>query len=355
MTRTFRLTDRHREILSYLESGTPIREIAKKIGISHKNIIFNARRLQKHGYLASPIRTTQSIYPFMPLGQKTLDEFRNQMGTTVEKNPHPVGQKGTIDSQTQRLHALQVKYLLKEPLDPDSLLKLTSFKGFPVRPRPLKNHTDYIVHFQDFRAIITSRSIIIAGLQLELSLAESTYDLLFGAFQQVDLFIEQVEKKLQATIPRLKVLRNDRGILSGEIIRLEIAHTRDIIAKHVLRDGAILRLTDPGTGKPRVIVDNSKGVPEFEFIQASTAVEDNEKLRTFKNDLGPDKYKQWANDFFIKETLNPWKEAQDIKDMKQLLKQVITDVTERVDITQQQLQSLTGAVMQFVSAAGGIR
>ncbi len=355
MTRTFHLTDRHREILSYLESGTPIRKIAKKIGISHKNVIFNARRLQQHGYLASPIRTTQSIYPFMPLGQKTLDEFRNQKGTTVEKIPHPVGQKGTIDSQTQRLHALQVKYLLKEPLDPDSLLKLASFRGFPVKSRPLRNHTDYIVNFQDFRAIITSRSIIIAGLQLELSLTESTYDLLFGAFQKVDLFIEQVEAKLQATIPRLKIRRNDRGILSGEIIRLEIAHTRDIIAKNVLRDGEAFHLIDPETERPRVLVDNSKGVPEFEFVQASTAVEDNEKLRTFKNDLGPDKYKRWANDFFIEGKLDPWKEAQDIQGMKQLLKQVIIDVTERVDITQQQLQSLTGAVMQFVSASGGIR
>ncbi len=72
--------------------------------------------------------------------------------------------------------------------------------------------------------------------------------------------------------------RLDRGVLSGTILAREYA----------FEDHHLAKLTGPTRidapdGKPRIIVDKSKGPLEIEFVHKDTAPQDSEQMR--KNDL----------------------------------------------------------------------
>ena len=174
-----------------------------------------------------------------------------------------------------RLHRLQIKFDLSRPLeDPTTIV----FRDHPSKIVPLEHWSKNIIQFEDFTAILSTKSLIITGVQRYLKAAENVESQEADIMSEIMPFAEQVEEKIRRISPSFKLKRLDRGVLSGKIISRELAYEHHPIAEKVKS----MRI-DAEDGKPRIIVDQSKGFPELETVHVQTATEDMEMIR--KNTL----------------------------------------------------------------------
>ena len=122
--------------------------------------------------------------------------------------------------------------------------------------------------------------------------------------------------------------RLDRGVLSGTILAREYAFEDHHLAKLT----GPMRIDAPD-GKPRIIVDKSKGPLEIEFVHKATAPQDSEQMR--KNDL-------------ILAT-------NDLGDALQALKtqvSIVTELTRHATTAQDQMDQVISGLGQITNILG---
>lgn len=263
--RSFRITQVHETIMEGLSVGMSIRKIAASLGVQPSTVLRDLKQMEKRGYVARQVRSNQVLYSILPLGMELMQHpvKKNLTGGSINATPP--------EEMKIRLHRLQIKFDLSRPLeDPTAIV----FRDHPSKIVPLEHWSKNIIQFEDFTAILSTKSLIITGVQRYLKAAENVEAQEADVMSEIMPFAEQVEEKIRRISPSFKLKRLDRGILSGKIISREFAYEH-----HPIAEKAKSMRIDAPDGKPRIIVDQSKGFPELETVHKDTSAEDMEILR----------------------------------------------------------------------------
>ena len=351
--RTFRVGNTHLTILESLSGGRPIRKIAASLGLNPSSVLRDIRQMEKRGYIARLVRSHQVLYTILPSGQELMQHPVREFLTGGSINATPPEKP----EYKIRLHRLQVKYDLVNPVKDPRVISFRDHpsKIVPMGPKGSAHWNKNIIQFEDFTCIISTKSIIIAGIQRYLTMHDNIESQEAAVLSEISPFVEQVEKKIRRMEPGFQILRKDgsgpidldkydltpienvcydlisngkrevkqihaalkekkfdislnrlndiltglagrgllspvgglqgfqlkrldRGVLSGTILAREYAFEDHHLAKLT----GPMRIDAPD-GKPRIIVDKSKGPLEIEFVHKDTAPQDSEQMR--KNDL----------------------------------------------------------------------
>jgi DNA-binding MarR family transcriptional regulator len=351
--RTFRVGNTHLTILESLSGGRPIRKIAASLGLNPSSVLRDIRQMEKRGYIARLVRSHQVLYTILPSGQELMQHPVREFLTGGSINATPPEKP----EYKIRLHRLQVKYDLVNPVKDPRVISFRDHpsKIVPMGPKGSAHWNKNIIQFEDFTCIISTKSIIIAGIQRYLTMHDNIESQEAAVLSEISPFVEQVEEKIRRMEPGFQILRKDgsgpidldkydltpienvcydlisngkrevkqihaalkekkfdislnrlndiltglagrgllspvgglqgfqlkrldRGVLSGTILAREYAFEDHHLAKLT----GPMRIDAPD-GKPRIIVDKSKGPLEIEFVHKDTAPQDSEQMR--KNDL----------------------------------------------------------------------
>ena len=267
--RPFKVTPRHEIILDGLSKGKSIRKIAVSLELNPSTILRDIGQMEKRGYISKQVRSNQVLYSILPRGMELMQHPVKKSLTGGSINATPP-EKIKI-----RLHRLQIKFDVVNKIEDPTVIQ---FKDFPSKVVPLEHWSKNIIQFEDFTAILTTRSLIIAGVQRYLKAAEGVETQEADVMSEIMPFAEQVEARIRRILPSFRLKRLDRGVLSGKVISREFAFEHDPIAEEVKH----MRI-DNDKGKPRIIVDQSKGFPEMEMVDRETSDTDAEQYR--KNTL----------------------------------------------------------------------
>ncbi len=329
------LTKDQIEICRLIHEGYSSHKIAAFMHCSQPNIFKKIKKLKQEGY----VRVKDKFYYVTDSAMAVVKISDNLTGTKEVISPqsidNPLPNTENKPASQQRLHNFQVKYALKSTVDEQARLFIAKAKEFGTpRLRKLKHHTDVIIDWDDITFIITTKSLIVTDIEESAPQGTSTYDLIFSCFQKADSVVTEIEAKLRRRSPWFSLVREgQKNILKGEIIKIELAHTHDIIAEHVERVDNASRFIvyRPGTTEPDVLVDHSHDKLEFEFVNKKTAIEYNEQYRQMKNDLGgTERVRLWVQDFFQNKTLNPWEDKARISELQENLLSVINQFTHEI-------------------------
>ena len=274
--RSWKVSPLHISILELLSEGVPIRKIARSVGLDHSTIVRHVKQLEKRGYVSRQVRSSQVLYSILPLGMELMHHpVRNQGQISLTGSPKDAPPREKIPDRI-RLHRLQIKFDLVNSVPDPTVIQFKDYPSEVVRMGPKKNPTwsKNIIQFEDFTAILSTKSLIISGVQRYLEISSDVQVQEADIMAQIVPFAEQLEARIQRSFKFFKLKRLDRGMLSGKIISHELAFEHHPIAEKIKR----MRIDGP-EGKPRIIVDQSKGFPELEAVDKDTAGEDMEKLR----------------------------------------------------------------------------
>ena len=269
------ISQRQFSILSYMSESKSLRFTAGKIGITPMAVLKNVRKMVRIGFLTRVVRSSGVIYSPTLAGSELLSQGVYQGYTPPEKTLTGGSEGYTprekIPDQI-RLHRLQIKFDLVNPIKDPSII---SFKDHPSKIVPLTHWLKNIIEFEDFTAIISTKSLIISGIQRYIKITEELESVEASILSAVMPLAEQIEEKIRRHQHQFKLKRLDRGILSGKILSREYAYEHHPIAERVKK----MEIKDPEDGKPRIIVDQSKGFPELETVHNLHATEDMDKIR----------------------------------------------------------------------------
>ena len=263
--RPFKPSARHEAIIEGLSQGQSIRKIAASLDLNPSTIMRDIAQMAKRGYIAKQLRSNQVLYSILPMGVELMQHplRENLTGGSINATPRESDMK-------IRLHRLQIKFDLVSPIKDPSVIK---FHDFPSKIIPLEHWSKNIIQFEDFTAIISTKSLIITGVQRYLTASDNIEAQESDIMSEIIPFAEQVESKIRRIHHDFRLKRLDRGILSGKIISREFAYEH-----HPIAEKAKTMRIDAQDGKPRIIVDQSKGFPELETVHRDTASEDMEML-----------------------------------------------------------------------------
>jgi len=261
-------------VLSCLSEGWGIRKTARYLGISPPGVLKQVRILEKKGYVSRLFRSSQVQYSILPLGLEILSHVKERL-TPPEGSALTGGSKRLTPPEEKmqiRVHRLQVKYDLVEPMKDPAIIH---FSDHPSKIVPLEHWSKNIIEFEDYSIIISTRSMIITGIQRELDIEESVESQYATLLEKISPIAEEAEARIRRVNSHFRLKRLDRGILSGKILSTELAYEHHPIGE---RTGPMVIL-DHEDQKPRIIVDKSKGFPELETVHKLHAVDDMELLR----------------------------------------------------------------------------
>ena len=274
--RSWKVSPLHISILELLSEGVPIRKIARSVGLDHSTIVRHVKQLEKRGYVSRQVRSSQVLYSILPLGMELMHHpVRNQGQISLTGSPKDAPPREKIPDRI-RLHRLQIKFDLVNSVPDPTVIQFKDYPSEVVHMGPKKNPTwsKNIIQFEDFTAILSTKSLIISGVQRYLEISSDVQVQEADIMAQIVPFAEQLEARIQRSFKFFKLKRLDRGMLSGKIISHELAFEHHPIAEKVKH----MRI-DNEEGNPRIIVDQSKGFPELETVDKKTATEDMEMLR----------------------------------------------------------------------------
>ena len=145
--------------------------------------------------------------PILPKGMELMQHpLRNSLtGGSINATP-PEKLEYKI-----RLHRLQVKYDLVSPVKDPRVISFRDHpsKIVPMGPKGSVRWNKNIIHFEDFTCIISTRSVIIAGIQRYLTMNENIESQEAAVLSEISPFVEQVEEKIRRLEPSFRILRND--------------------------------------------------------------------------------------------------------------------------------------------------
>ncbi len=319
--RSWKVSPIHTSIITYISSGRSLRKIAKLLDRNHSTVIRHLNQLEKRGYVSRQVRSNQVIYSILPAGMELMHHPVSETITGGSKVAPPRDEMNTI-----RLHRLQIKFDLVNYVEDPTIIKFTDY---PSKVVHLEHWSKNIIQFENFTAIVSTRSLIIAGVQRYLKASEDVELQQVSVMKEILPFAEQVEEKIRKSLPYFRLKRLDRGVLSGKILSREFAYEH-----HPIAEKAGHMRIDNGKGKPRIIVDSSKGFPELEAVDRDTSAEDMEHLRSNTELLA----------------------SVDMKEIIAALKaqtSVVSELSRHASATQDQIDQIISVVDQIASALGG--
>lgn len=318
--RPFKPSPRHEVIIDGLSKGQSIRKIAASLELNPSTVLRDVAQLVKRAYISRTVRSSQVLYSILPRGMELMQHpLRNSLtGGSINATPP---EKIKI-----RLHRLQIKFDLVNSFPDPTVI---SFKDFPSKIVPLEHWSKNIIQFEDFTAIISTRSLIITGIQRYLKASEDIESQEADVMSEIMPFADQVEARIRKLHPSFRLKRLDRGVLSGKVLSREFAFEHDPIAERVKH----MRI-DNQKGKPRIIVDASKGFPELETVDEETSAQDAEQYR--KNAL-------------LLATADLRQALQIIKDQVS----VTTELSRHAVTTQDQIDQVIGVLGTLSRLVGG--
>lgn len=265
----FVITLSHESILDLLSNQFGIRKIARSLHKSPSTIYRDIKKLEQYGYISRSVRSSQSFYNINPSGMEILKRYWNGeqktlTGYLIDATPR--------EKLQIRLHRLQIKYDLLNPISDPSVIQ---FSDYPSEFVKMNNWTKNIISFQDFTVILSTRSIIITGLQLESDIFEDVEMTEANILASIQPIVQSIEDKIHRFNPHFKLKRLANNVLSGHIISREWAYEHHPIAETIKH----MEIRDPADNKPRVIVDQSKGFAELETVHKDYSTQDMELLR----------------------------------------------------------------------------
>lgn len=208
--RTWKISNVHVTVLEGLSDGKPLREIARSMGLNHTTVMRHAKQLEQRGYITRQVRSSHVIFSILPSGLSNMHHPVRESLTGGSKHAPP--REDDPSKIKIRLHRLQVKYDLVNPVrDP----RVISFKDHPSKivsmgPKNEPAHwSKNIIQFEDFTAIISTRSIIIAGIQRYLTMDENIEVQEARVLSEITPFVEQIEQRIQRLEPGFQILRKD--------------------------------------------------------------------------------------------------------------------------------------------------
>ena len=317
--RSFKAGARHISIMEHLSSGLSVRKIATSLGLNPSTVLRDVVQLEKRGYVSRTVRSSHVLYSILPRGMELMQHpvRENLTGGSINATPRE-------EEMKIRLHRLQIKFDLISPIKDPTVI---GFRDFPSKIVPLEHWSKNIIQFEDFTAIISTRSLIITGLQRYLRAADSIEAQEADVMSEILPFAEQVEARIRKSYPAFRLRRLDRGVLAGKILSREFAYEHHPIAEKARQ----MRIDAPD-GRPRIIVDQSKG-PELETVHRETAPGDMEMLTRNTEVLA----------------------VADLKDaLKALERQVstVTELTRHAVTTQDQMDEVISAIGQITNILG---
>ena len=256
--------------MDLLSNQYGIRKIARYLQKSPSTIYRDIRKLEEYGYISRVVRSSQVFYNINPSGMEYLRKYWNGEQKTLTGyliNATPPETKLQI-----RLHRLQIKYDLLNPISDPSVIQ---FSDYPSEFVKMNNWTKNIISFQDFTVIVSTKSIIITGLQLESDIFQDVEMTEANILSSIQPMVLSLEEKIHRFNPKFKLKRLANNVLSGHIISREWAYEHHPIAETIKH----MEIRDPEDNKPRVIVDQSKGFPELETVHKDFSTQDMELLR----------------------------------------------------------------------------
>ena len=259
----------HQIIMDLLSNQFGIRKIARSLSKSPSTIYRDIKKLEQYGYISRSVRSSQVFYNINPSGMEYLRKYWNGeqktlTGYLIDATPH--------EKLQIRLHRLQIKYDLLNPISDPSVIQ---FSDYPSEFVKMNNWTKNIISFQDFTVIVSTKSIIITGLQLESDIFQDVEMTEANILASIQPIVQSIEDKIHRFNPHFKLKRLANNVLSGHIISREWAYEHHPIAEAIKH----MEIRDPVDNKPRVIVDQSKGFPELETVHKDFSTQDMELLR----------------------------------------------------------------------------
>lgn len=259
----------HQIIMDLLSNQFGIRKIARSLSKSPSTIYRDIKKLEQYGYISRSVRSSQVFYNINPSGMEYLRKYWNGeqktlTGYLIDATPH--------EKLQIRLHRLQIKYDLLNPISDPSVIQ---FSDYPSEFVKMNNWTKNIISFQDFTVIVSTKSIIITGLQLESDIFQDVEMTEANILASIQPLVQSLEEKIHRFNPHFKLKRLANNVLSGHIISREWAYEHHPIAEAI----GHMEIRDPGDNKPRVIVDQSNGFPELETVHKDYSTQDMELLR----------------------------------------------------------------------------
>ena len=269
------LNDRQLSILYYMGQSKSLRFTGAKLGISAPGVLKNVRKFMKLGLLSRVTRSSGVIYSLTLAGSELLSQGVNPWLTPPEESLTGGSDRLTPPEKIPdqiRLHRLQVKFDLLNTIKDPSII---SFKDHPSKIVQLTHWMKNIIEFEDFTAIISTKSLIISGVQRYIKISENLESKEASILSAIVPLAEQIEEKVRRSQPKFKLKRLAQGVLQGRILSREYAYEHHPIAEKVKK----MEIKDPEDGKPRIIVDQSKGFPELETVHKEYAAEDMNKIK----------------------------------------------------------------------------
>lgn len=307
-------------------------------------------RLAQYGYIVKHHGPDHPEITITLSGYSLLEALK-QNGNGTEK---PLTGSFKVEAPAEkrkkffRLHALQIKYWLREQI-PEENIHLIQFRDHPTRLRNLRNHCDLIVEFKDFNVTVTTRALKITGIEVRLPYEEVNDPdvLLEKAGDIIAPEIENIEGMLSKHIPGLKLRRLAGGVLDANVVKGEIAIENDgaaiNIGKIQKQTGEKFKVYDRKDGKLAAIVDYSKGPPEFETIHPQNFVEHIRTWKAFADDLLSGEFYEKQRKF--QESLQSIVDLQ--KKQEELQANSFKQFDERIN---QHLDLINGLAAQFFHA-----
>lgn len=262
-----------------------------------------AARLQNRGFVTMYDKIGSfNVYYLTPLANRALELFDSESGFSGSKisrggaenvvthervthdrsahqNSHSLD--GYVrDLRKLRPHAYQFTYLLTKPLNQIQLDRILSFRDYPVKANPLKNHTDAVIFFVNLTAIVRTRTMTITGLELpeyppEISTESAELDFIHKILSEN---IERIEGVIRRVVHEFRVERAGRRIFSGKVLGKEWAYEHHPAAELAVADRRTVVVKD-FDGKVRYTVDRSNGYPEAECKHPIKATADMDIFR----------------------------------------------------------------------------
>jgi len=267
--KSFVISPLHSVILDGLSNQESIRKISRSLNKSPSTIFRDIKKLEQYGYISRSLRSNQVFYNINGSGMEILKRYWNGeqktlTGYLIDATPH--------EKLQIRLHRLQIKYELLNPIKDPTVIQ---FSDYPSEFVNMKNWKKNIISFENFTVIVSTKSIIITGLQLESDIFEDVETTEANILASIQPMVLSIEEKIHRLSPSFKLKRISNNVLSGKIISREWAYEHHPIAESIQH----MEIKDPDDNTPRIIVDQSKGFPELETVHKDFSTQDMELLR----------------------------------------------------------------------------
>jgi len=263
----FRLEGKNLRILNLIDEKIRPHRIAELLGISRFNLASHIRQLKKHGYIQS---YKWGIYLVTPEGIRAI--YKGGGGTPQ------------VNKSSKRLHALGLKYTLKDELSPAFKPRELAYK-LEV-PATMIDEFNQAIIYIGVTARLTSKSLILYAPELYYDRGQPSIVAEAQAKTILDKEALLLEQKL-AKFTSFKLmrisLRASEQVLLSDIVSEEIADEGHPMAEaSKSKQSKIVLARHPFDDKERLIMDGSKmrtkGLKELEAVRVESAGEDSDTI-----------------------------------------------------------------------------